>query len=89
MRKRHEAALAEDLKDMSDRWHHARRIREFVSAAELALVASVQDDPVERRGWLEWARAYADAIDPICMPDSIAKVVTPETEGFRDSGSDR
>jgi hypothetical protein len=55
------------------RWEHAKRIREFIHAAGPAILAASQGDAAGRRAWMAWARAYANSIDPICAPNSIAK----------------
>lgn len=76
-RERHNAALIQDLDEMIGRWQHAQRIREFVSLAEPAILAAGPGDQTGQRAWMEWARAYADSIDPMVRPDSIAKALSP------------
>lgn len=73
------AALVDDLDEMAARWKHAHDIREFVIAAESALLATADGDPSGRRAWVEWARGYADSIDPLSKPGSIAKALSPRS----------
>jgi hypothetical protein len=54
-------------------WRRAARIRAYVQAVSdrMAVSGPVADDS-DAAKWLEWARRYADSIDPTCRPITIA-----------------
>jgi hypothetical protein len=64
--------LAEALREEAGRWREAAELGEYCDALERRLVelGSVPDeaDAASPRRWLEWARGYVRAIDPLSQP---------------------
>jgi hypothetical protein len=56
-------------------WSNARIVRDFLAHVEPLLATLDASDGGERSRWLAWARAAADAIDPLTAPGSIPKVL--------------
>jgi hypothetical protein len=86
-RARHHEALAEDLEQMAEAWSTAKNVRAFLDEVERHF--PIEDRSTGFAAWLAWARDYITALDPLCAPERIAKVVEPagndEKEG--DAGS--
>lgn len=65
----------QELKQHVDRWHDARRIRDFLEALKAA-IDSGQWQPKDKQRfgtWFDWATRFADSIDPIVnrhLPES-------------------
>jgi len=82
-RERRDKELRKDLDTMIERYGQAKRIREFVDRAEPAILSIDGDADSEKRAWIVWARAYADAIDPMRSPSSIAKTLNGPSDRSR------
>lgn len=51
---------------MAERWHRARRLRDFIAAVEAeGTVPGPPDAPQELTDWLRWAHAHASELDPL------------------------
>jgi hypothetical protein len=59
-----EAHRAAQLRAEADRWHEAEKLRRYCDA--LAKGAGTHEGE-----WIEWARAYANQIDPLSDPIGI------------------
>lgn len=57
-------------------WEKAKQIRAYCTELEAARGLDVDD---ELRGWINWARSHADAIDPTGRADLPPAVVEPRT----------
>lgn len=75
-REEHDQLLRDDLHQMVENWERANRIRAFVRAFEAEIIATCRQAPVPW-AWITWARAYANAIDPLRYPSGIPKLLEP------------
>jgi DNA-directed RNA polymerase alpha subunit len=68
------------MEDVS-RWHDARRIREYLDAVQESVTSGrVRANDAERfKTWLEWARRYADSIDPAVRAELPGEVAVGPT----------
>ena len=71
-------------------WGHAERIRNFLIAVEAA-VASDSEKTAESEAafaeWIEWARWYADQVDPLLPSDRVAtRMATIPDDRFTSAG---
>jgi hypothetical protein len=53
------------VRELACAWEEADRLRRFIAAVEM-LAASCGDPGSDVSEWLSWARARADAMDPLC-----------------------
>lgn len=53
------------LSNNLEQWHKRQRILELVEAVEMKLGTCGGEDPAKVRGWIDWAKRYADQIDPL------------------------
>jgi hypothetical protein len=65
-----------NLEEQAANWRRAEQIRAYVAAAERCAGASPTR---ERAEWADWARAYADRLDPL-RPSPHSVLDTPESE---------
>ena len=72
----HEQGLREDLVRMAGAWRQADTVRAFLDAVEVAVPAA--DRAEGFRVWLRWATEYAGQLDPLNMPQKIAKALEPD-----------
>jgi hypothetical protein len=56
-------ARPKTLRALAERWEEAARLRAFLDAAEARIVA--EPAPGALTAWLEWARGYAESVDPL------------------------
>ncbi|MEU5341852.1 hypothetical protein AB0H18_13615 [Streptomyces sp. NPDC020766] len=79
--------LAELLREEVRRWREAAALGEYCDALELRLAelgtSSEEADPAAPRRWLEWARSYAQAIDPLKQPRGMSTPYDPTPEELR------
>lgn len=61
-----ESKRVEALFKSLERWHQRRQILDFVAVVEAKLEADDSQDREEVREWIDWAKGYADRIDPLC-----------------------
>lgn len=71
-----ERRAVEKLEEQVANWRRAEQIRDYVAAAERYAGASPTREQAE---WAEWARAYADRLDPL-RPSPHSVLDTPESE---------
>jgi hypothetical protein len=64
------------LEQDAENWSRAERIRAFVAAAERRPAGA---DEAEQPDWVEWARACADRLDPLCENPPLV-LDTPDSE---------
>lgn len=64
------------LEEQAESWRRAEQIRAYVAAAERCAGALSSREQAE---WVEWARAYADRLDPL-RPSPHSVLDTPESE---------
>lgn len=87
-----EAILAQALDEQATSWRRAREIRAYCDAA-----AVTHPDDLGTRDWIEWARGYADRIDPLSdaprspeLPESVHVTdLEPFLDGWSPYGPDR
>jgi len=72
LKKLQEEKRVEYLEGLLAQWLKAKRIREFLSLAE-KLPLKPHDVGMDKDEWLEWARAYANRLDPLFPPVSQEK----------------
>jgi hypothetical protein len=75
---------AAQLRQEASAWHEADRIRRYCDAAE-----SAHGNCADTAEWLGWARAYAEALDPLTQPPRIpelAEVSLEELQPYFPSG---
>lgn len=70
--------LSEDLECMARDWRKAQGIRDFLKAYA-ARIESI-DLPGFAQPWLEAARRYAEKLDPLASPATVAKDLEPSDE---------
>ena len=63
-RRRKEEEKIKGLERSVANWNQSRRIREFLSEVEKAADENPAKKTDHLSGWLSWAHAYADSIDP-------------------------
>jgi hypothetical protein len=71
----------QELLEKVDRWHNARRIREYLSALKAAIEGGHQRvaNPEGFEAWISWAARFADRIDPLInAPREKPTVSAPE-----------
>ncbi|HEX8481138.1 MAG TPA: hypothetical protein VF650_04470 [Allosphingosinicella sp.] len=71
-----ERRAIERLEEQAANWRRAEQIRAYAAAAERCAGASSTREQAE---WAEWARAYADRLDPL-RPSPHSVLDTPESE---------
>lgn len=71
-----ERRAVERLEEQAADWRRAEQIRAYVAATERCAGASPTREQAE---WAEWARAYADRLDPL-RPSPHSVLDTPESE---------
>ncbi|MFC5290031.1 hypothetical protein ACFPM7_23500 [Actinokineospora guangxiensis] len=62
--------LAREIKDQAHNWHEARRLHAYCDALEEAIRYACGPDECDIESawaWLDWARDYADGLDPLSM----------------------
>lgn len=74
-RRAFEEDLGGDLEDMAERLERAARVRQFLDAF-LEQVGPIEEGS-EAAMWVEWARGYADDLDPLQHPARIPKRLHP------------
>jgi hypothetical protein len=72
----HQKVLATDLADMANAWGTAKRISEFLGALEDRLPADARTEGTS--AWLAWAHQHVAAIDPLRVPEKVAKRLEPD-----------
>ncbi|WP_251061420.1 hypothetical protein [Streptomyces sp. ISL-100] len=91
---------AKQLREEARRWREAAALGEYCDALERRLAelgsAPEESDPAAPRRWLEWARGYARAIDPLGQPremptprDPTPEELKPYLHGWSPYGSER
>ncbi|MDQ1035682.1 hypothetical protein QFZ75_002098 [Streptomyces sp. V3I8] len=63
-----QARFAEALREQAGDWHEAMLLRAYCDALERRLVSVEEADSVdteEASRWLDWARRYVQALDPL------------------------
>jgi len=71
-------------------WRRAKEIREYLDALRAKIDASVLKpvNPEAFAGWLDWAKWYADALDPLTpTPDRPEFIQKPQKHADRPTGS--
>lgn len=92
--------LAEVLREEAGRWREAAVLGDYCDALErrLAELGNIPDeaDPAGPRRWLEWARGYVRAIDPLKQPremptprDPTHEELRPYLQGWSPYGAER
>jgi hypothetical protein len=71
---------------MAAAWQESRQIRQFLEAVDASLPDSEQHEGLS--DWMAWARAYADARDPLRDPETIAKALQPRSGSMRSQIAD-
>lgn len=71
-----ERRAVEELEEQAANWRRAEQIRAYVAAVERCAGALSSREQAE---WAEWARAYADRLDPL-RPSPRSVLDTPESE---------
>lgn len=61
----HERQRKNVFEDQSANWHRAKQMREFIAVAEAAFADEIRLEKCEITAWAEWARKYANEIDPL------------------------
>lgn len=81
-RRRIQEKRVKQIVEQTADWREANSLRAYVEAVAGAL----EDDAKGRREWLEWARAYADDVDPLLNGDAErivgAFVAKPDDQPF-------
>lgn len=79
--------LAEVLREEVRRWREAAALGEYCDALERRLAelgsAPTESDPAAPRRWLEWARGYVRALDPLDQPRGMPTLRDPTPEELR------
>ena len=73
-------ALATELTSQVDAWTLASRMRGYCNELESGLGKSQPSDEPGARAWLEWARNYAESIDPLGVLPTMPGVQPAKTE---------
>lgn len=75
---------AEVLVQQADDWHRARQLRAYVEAMRDMADAITSD---EERGaafqWVEWARAFAERLDPLSRAIAMPAEIEPKPEALK------
>jgi hypothetical protein len=82
-----DAHHAKILQDQESRWRRAARLHAYCDALaqriDAAETTGEDADPVSARAWLTWARAYADAIDPLRGLPAMPELHAPEPDELK------
>ncbi len=74
-RKKHLAALAQDLSHMANKWAEANQIKGYLREVDKQVAEALRT--TEFFEWLEWAQAFANSMDPLSTPGQVAKRLEP------------
>lgn len=76
-----EHARSTVLSDQASSWLYASRLRDYCAALEVKISdSSAVDGTVE---WIEWARSFADSVDPVSNVPTMPVIPEPSSEDLR------
>jgi hypothetical protein len=78
VQRKHQEALAKDLRTKASAWAEAQQLRAFVRAAADAVPAEARD--IGLAAWLKWAEDHVRSLDPLSDSKSLARLVQPIPE---------
>jgi hypothetical protein len=74
-RRQLEGELATELEAQCDQWIKSRKLKQFLRVCENSLMTANRiSNESDELQWLQWARSYADRIDPI-RGDSLGRLI--------------
>jgi hypothetical protein len=75
-RRAHREGLAKDLVSLARAWSQATEVRAFLAATEQRVPEGDRHEGFVP--WLDWAKEFAEELDPLSHPEKLAKVLQPK-----------